>query len=188
MGYSGPYALWLVVAQARVNSSIAIIRIPGKSSEVQSAHGCVVVLDGRQPACVLRLALHALPAPPFLSRILKLAIVLPRHTPPCGQRIEQRERSALKINRLNHTDVPVEHFLGGWWSIKIYHIPSELYSKKTGSMAAASAVILPVVFLMCRPVHGGRFPLPGYGYYSYGLPIPSDWMLLRIRSRPPASP
>ena len=39
-------------------------------------HGCVVVLDGRQPACVLRLALHALPSPPFLSRILKLAIVV----------------------------------------------------------------------------------------------------------------
>ena len=54
---------------------IAIIRIPGKSSGVQSAHGCVVVLGGRQPACVLRLALHALSSPPFLSWILKLAIV-----------------------------------------------------------------------------------------------------------------
>lgn len=74
MGYSGPYALWLVA---------------------ESTH-----------------------------------LVLPRHTPPCGQRIEQRERSALKINRLNQADIPVEHFLGGWWSIKIYHIPSELYSKK----------------------------------------------------------
>ena len=46
---------------------IAIIRIPGKSSRVQSAHSCVVVLGGRQPACVLRLALHALSSPPFLS-------------------------------------------------------------------------------------------------------------------------
>ena len=57
--------------------SIAIIRIPGKSSGVQSAHGCVAVLGGRQPARVLRLALHALSAPPFLSRILKLAIDSP---------------------------------------------------------------------------------------------------------------
>ena len=48
-------------------SSIAIIRIPGKSSGVQSAHGRVVVLGGRQPACVLRLALRALSSPPFLS-------------------------------------------------------------------------------------------------------------------------
>ncbi len=57
-------------------SFIAIIRIPGKSSGVQNAHGCVVVLGGRQPARVLRLALRALPSPPFLPRILKLAIVM----------------------------------------------------------------------------------------------------------------
>ncbi len=58
-----------IVAEAilRMNESIAIIRIPGKSSGVQSAHGRVVVLGGRQPACVLRLALHALSSPPFLS-------------------------------------------------------------------------------------------------------------------------
>ena len=46
---------------------IAIIRIPGKSSGVQRAHGRVVVLGGRQPACVLRLALRPLSSPPFLS-------------------------------------------------------------------------------------------------------------------------
>ena len=58
-----------IVAEAilRMNESIAIIRIPGKSSGVQRAHGRVVVLGGRQPACVLRLALHALSSPPFLS-------------------------------------------------------------------------------------------------------------------------
>ena len=58
-----------------LRESIAIIRIRGKSSGVQSAHGCVVVLGGRQPARVLRLALRALPSPPFLPRILKLAII-----------------------------------------------------------------------------------------------------------------
>ena len=41
---------------------IAIIRIPGKSSGIQRAHGRVVVLGGRQPACVLRPARFVLPS------------------------------------------------------------------------------------------------------------------------------
>ena len=64
-----------LTAPGKNDMIIAIIRIPDKSSGVQSAHGCVVVLGGRQPARVLRLALRALPSPLFLSRILKLAIV-----------------------------------------------------------------------------------------------------------------
>ena len=46
---------WLT-APGKNDMIIAIIRIPGKSSGVQSAHGCVVVLGGREAGggdCVL---------------------------------------------------------------------------------------------------------------------------------------
>ena len=38
--------------------TIAIIRIPGKSSGVAITQGCVVVFGGCQPTCILRLTLR----------------------------------------------------------------------------------------------------------------------------------
>lgn len=53
-------------------SSMLTIAIHGntaKSSAARELHGCVVVLDGRQPACVRRLALQSPPSPPFFRSI-----------------------------------------------------------------------------------------------------------------------
>ena len=45
-----------------------------KRSAVQESQGRAAVLDGRQPACVLRLALRSLPPLPFLSFFLGTAL------------------------------------------------------------------------------------------------------------------
>ena len=47
-----------------------------KSPAAQELHGCVVVLDGRHPACVLRLALQSLSSFPFFSLFLGIALVV----------------------------------------------------------------------------------------------------------------
>ena len=45
-----------------------------KRSAVQESQGRAAVLDGRQPACVLRLALRSLPSLPFFSLFLGTAL------------------------------------------------------------------------------------------------------------------
>ena len=54
---------------------IAIRENTAKSSAVRESHGCVVVLDGRQPACVLRLALQSPSSLPFSALFPWIAIV-----------------------------------------------------------------------------------------------------------------
>ena len=52
---------------SRQTISRALLKNTEKSSAVRKLHGCVVVLDGRQPACVLRLALQSPSSLPFFS-------------------------------------------------------------------------------------------------------------------------
>ena len=53
----------------------AVPRNHEKRSAVQESQGRAAVLDGRRPACVLRLALRSLPLFPFFSLFLGTALM-----------------------------------------------------------------------------------------------------------------
>ena len=74
---------------------IAIRENTAGSSAVRESYGCVVVLDGRQPACVLRLALQSPSSLPFPALFPRIAIDSDKEV----NRMSNREQVIQKIQQ-----------------------------------------------------------------------------------------